>query len=156
MIINNSILSRSTLGAICLAMGSFFGGFGPLFAQEPVAAAANAQAPVAVVYTPKRQSEFKPAQAERNPFWPIGWKPAKAIANNQAVAPATNIPPSFFKLSSILTGNPAIAVIDNRDYMVGQAFTKDYEGKQVRFVIQAIRDGVVVLSYPGGLVTLRN
>jgi len=115
---------------------------------------------VVEVYTPENKSFFQPEELDRNPFWQIGWQPEKSDDNSGAaptpVQRLTQVPPDLFKLSSTLTGSPAIAVIDGRDYMVGQVLEKEVEGRRVQFRIMSIRDGQVVLAFEGGAVTIRN
>lgn len=127
-------------------------------AQEEQASESETKAEVVEVYKSENASSFEPADGVRNPFWPVGWTPPPKGEKEQPVETKTipTVPPDLFRLSSTLTGQPAIAVIDGRDYMVGQALEKDVQDQTVKFRVLAIRDGLVVLSYAGGTVTIRN
>jgi len=123
--------------------------------EEP---ASSSEAEVVEVYKSENVSSFDLSDEVRSPFWPIGWEPSAKVEKPRPKAPKPleNIPPNLFRLSSTLTGKPAIAIIDGRDYMVGQSMEKSVQNQTVKFRVVAIRDGLVVLSYAGGTVTIRN
>jgi len=131
----------------------------PLPAQESATPAADTPAvdQLDAIYALKYRSEFQPRQIERNPFWPIGWTPVKEDVDATPRETIPTVDPKLFRLSSVLTGAPAIAVIDGRDYVVGDTFTKTVQGSSITFRVKAIRDGFVDLEYADGrVVTIEN
>ncbi len=156
-------VARLGLSAMLLAPLLFF--MATTVAQEPDRSAASqpsespesAESPESPVYEIRYRSTFEPEQTARNPFWPIGWTPPKKADPNATPAPQiVQVPPGLFRLTSILTGSPAIAMIDGKDYMVGDTIEKNVQNTRVQLKVLAIRDGFVVLGYPGGTVTIRN
>lgn len=72
-------------------------------------------------YQPKNRSSFTASKVSRAPFWPIGY--AKIDRNVQApVAPVkvTKLDAEMFAVTSILLGNPSLAVINGRAYGEGE------------------------------------
>lgn len=111
-----------------------------------------AEAPVGP-YKVKNRSSFSPAAAVRPPFWPVGWvKRDKAVAAEVA-APRFQLTPEAFSLTSILVGNPSLAVINNRAYAEGEVVRGAKGGQNdphVRVRVQRILDGRVVLQSGDG------
>jgi hypothetical protein len=82
---------------------------GDLPAEEPARTAG---------YQIKSRSAFNAPDTARPPFWPIGWsREAKLEARPAAVQP--QIEPAMFSVTSILLGNPSLAVINGRAYGEG-------------------------------------
>src|SRR5438105_10137883 len=71
----------------------------------------------------KHKSSFKFEAGERNPFWPIGWKPAPKLAKSGAEHAGPAIPPSAFVVSTIVLDPKArYAIINSRVMSEGQQF----------------------------------
>src|SRR5215212_3933923 len=82
-------------------------------------------------YQLKSRSSFTPVSEDaRAPFWPIGWvKRTKGVAVTATrTGPAPSLDEKHFKVSSILLGNPSLAVINGRAYSEGE-FLRGPKGK---------------------------
>ena len=91
----------------------------------------------------KNRSTFTMDPSERNPFWPIGWKPV-AKAGPEAAGPA--VPPSVFLVSSITLGaNERFAIINGKPMKEGQQFGLQMGNQTYQITVKAIEDGQVVL-----------
>jgi hypothetical protein len=96
-------------------------------------------------YELKNRSSFDVAENARAPFLPIGWvKPQGSIS--APVVQQANIDASGFRLTSILIGNPSLAVINGRSYEEGQFLRLPRGGPQVRIRLYRIGDGQVWLQ----------
>jgi hypothetical protein len=94
----------------------------------------------------KNKSSFKMDSAARNPFWPIGWKPAK-ISSNGGADPAGEIPPSAFVVTSITVDQSArFAIINGKIMQEGQQFGLVLGGQTYQIVLKKIADGHVILG----------
>ena len=72
-------------------------------------------------YALQKKSAFTLASDHRAPFWPIGWvKRAHAGSTEITHAPKARIDESSFSVTSILVGNPSLAVINGRAYSEGE------------------------------------
>jgi hypothetical protein len=93
----------------------------------------------------KHKSSFNVEANERNPFWPIGWKPAPKIVKTGAEhGPA--IPASSFVVSSIMLDPKAhYAIINGRTMGEGQQFGLQLGSQIHQITVKAIYDGHVVL-----------
>jgi hypothetical protein len=93
----------------------------------------------------KHKSSFNVEANERNPFWPIGWKPAPKIVKTGAEhGPA--IPASSFVVSSIMLDPKAhYAIINGRTMSEGQQFGLQLGSQVHQITVKAINDGHVVL-----------
>ncbi len=87
-------------------------------------AARESKAPA---YVLKNKSAFAAATGEvRAPFWPIGWvkrqpmQAASAIPVRVVEAPKVILDARNFKVTSILLGNPSLAIINGRTYSEGE------------------------------------
>ena len=91
----------------------------------------------------KRKSSFNVEETERNPFWPIGFKPAPKMAKTGA-GPA--IPASSFIVSSITLDPKAhYAIINGRTMGEGQQFGLQLGSQVYQITVKAINDGHIVL-----------
>lgn len=111
-------------------------------------------------YEVKTQSTFRLDENARPPFWPIGWvKRAKEGSHTQATPVVrTELTAASFSVTSVLLGNPSLAVINGRAYGEGEtirmpkgAATKGgapRTGPRVR--VARILDGRVVLQSTDG------
>ena len=94
----------------------------------------------------KKKSAFKP-EADRNPFWPIGWKPAKAVASTEAEHGGGDITPSAFMLTSVTIEKGArFAIINGKIIQEGQQFALQMGTSTYQLTLKQIQDGQVVLS----------
>ena len=126
------------------------------FAQTPQPAAPAAPAPAAAAatapkppYELKNKSVFTLTEGVRIPFVPIGWvKPQAGVVATQEVA----VDPNSFRVTSILLGNPSLAVINGRSYEEGQ-FLRVPRGSTVRAKVYRITDGKVLLQIDDKLYT---
>ena len=92
----------------------------------------------------KHKSSFNMRADERNPFWPIGWKPAPKMAKNEHAGPA--IPSSAFVVSSIvLDPKGRYTIINGRIMGEGQQFGLQIGSTVHQITVKSIEDGHVVL-----------
>ncbi len=96
----------------------------------------------------KKTSTFTIQDGDRNPFWPIGWKPAGA--GGQAEAAGPSIPPSSFSVTSItLDPGAHFAIINGKVMAEGQQFGLQMGGQVYQLTVKSIEDGRVVLARGG-------
>ena len=94
----------------------------------------------------KHKSSFSVEASERNPFWPIGWKPAPKIAKSGTEHEGPAIPPSSFVVTSITLDPKAhYAIINGRTMSEGQQFGLQLGSQVHQITVKAINDGHVVL-----------
>lgn len=95
----------------------------------------------------KNKSSFTAEAGGRNPFWPMGWKPAPKLATNGGVEHAgPEILPSAFVLSSITYDRGArFAIINGKPMTEGQQFGLQMGNQTYQLTVKAIDDGQVVL-----------
>ena len=92
----------------------------------------------------KNKSSFK--MGERNPFWPIGWKPS-AVTTSTNTDHSGEIPPSAFMVSSItIERGTRFAIINGRIIQEGQQFALQMGTSTYQLTLKAIQDGRVVLG----------
>lgn len=114
-------------------------------------------APPVTKYELKNRSSFTPVSEQaRAPFWPIGWVKRKkgAVVAETQTAPSALLEDKHFKVTSILLGNPSLAVINGRAYSEGE-FLRTPKAKSgeiasstlARVRVQRIADGSVVLQH---------
>jgi len=94
----------------------------------------------------KNKSSFAMDAASRNPFWPIGWKPAKlAESRNDQAGP--EIPASAFVLSTITVDQGTrFAIINGKTMQEGQQFGLQLGTQIYQITLKAIQDGRVILA----------
>ena len=91
----------------------------------------------------KNQSTFTMEATERNPFWPIGWKPAEKAGPEQ---PGPEIPPTAFLVSSITLGqDERFAIINGKAMKEGQQFGLQMGNQTYQITLKEIQDGQIVL-----------
>lgn len=132
---------------------------GIAFAQQPAPPAAGAPpaaatpAPAAAApkepYLLKTKSNFQVPEGMRAPYIPIGWV-KKDIAGVVTVQPTSRPDESSFRVTSILLGNPSLALINGRSYEEGQ-FLRMPRGSTVRVRVYRITDGQVWLQHETNL-----
>jgi hypothetical protein len=92
----------------------------------------------------KHKSSFK-IEVDRNPFWPIGWKPP--ISTNEGNTPALDIPASDFVVTSItIEKDGRFAIINGKVMQEGQQFGLQMGASTYQLKVKAIEDGRVILA----------
>jgi hypothetical protein len=124
-----------------------------LLSLLPALAAVAAEPPAEGKYELKNRSTFSVPISARPPFWPIGWVRRESSANTAAAEPARAISEKTFVVTSILVGNPSLAVINGRAYMEGELVRLPKAAGQVRVRVQRIADGTVQLQAPAQMIT---
>ena len=105
----------------------------------------------------KNKSVFQLDSGGRNPFWPIGFKPAAQFTNTGARS-GFDIPLSAFLLTSItLDQGTRFAIINGKTMQEGQQFTLRSGIQTYQLRVKAIQDGQVIVACADGdiLVPLR-
>jgi len=94
----------------------------------------------------KNKSTFDMENGSRNPFWPIGWKPAAKIANG-ADHGGTDLPATVFVVSTI-TVEPTgrFAIINGKTMTEGQQFGLQMGTQTYQITVKKIEDGRVILG----------
>ena len=95
----------------------------------------------------KNKSSFALEDSGRNPFWPIGWKPAGRAAKqttDQPVGP--EIRDNAFTVSSItMDPKDRFAIINGKVMTEGTVFGLQMGSQTYQITVKAIQDGRVVL-----------
>lgn len=95
----------------------------------------------------KNKSSFTMEANSRNPFWPIGWKPAAKVSSesNERVGP--EIPESAFAVTSITVDNGTrFAIINGKAMQEGQVFGLQMGNQTYQLTVKRIEDGRVIIS----------
>ena len=115
----------------------------------PETAPSTEATPNAAPIEVKNKSGFAMQETGRNPFWPIGWKPAaKQAASTSAISEPTGpeVPPTAFLVSSIVMDPRArFAIINGKVMNEGQVFGLQMGTSTYQITVKAIEDGRVVL-----------
>lgn len=94
----------------------------------------------------KHKSTFALDENSRNPFWPIGWKPAAKLTANTNDTVGPDILPSSFLVSSITVDTGGrFAIINGRAMTEGQVFGLQLGNQTYQITVKAIQDGQVIL-----------
>jgi hypothetical protein len=94
----------------------------------------------------KNKSSFTMDASGRNPFWPIGWKPAARVQNNTEHT-GPDILPSAFTVSSItLDAGARFAIINGKPMQEGQQFGLQLGNQTYQLTVKSIEDGRVILA----------
>lgn len=137
-----------------------------LISVVPVSAEQPAPAAKSPPYVLKNKSVFSAvAEDQRAPFWPIGWikrKPMEMTAAPTRVieTPKVVLDEKSFKVTSILLGNPSLAIVNGRTYSEGEFLrTPRVAGAAAtaagpRTRVYRINDGHVVLQNQDQLITV--
>jgi hypothetical protein len=89
----------------------------------------------------KNKSSFQMESNDRNPFWPIGFKPAATIRGATGSA-GLDIPLSAFVLSSItLDQGTHFAIINGKSMQEGQQFSLHAGTQTYQLKLTSIEDG---------------
>ena len=118
-----------------------------LAADAPAPEAATpAAAPPAPGLEVKNKSAFVMEESGRNPFWPIGWKPA-AKSSGTAEHAGPEIRETAFLVSSItLDPGAHLAIINGKVMSEGQVFGLQMGNQTYQVTVKSIEDGRVVLQ----------
>jgi hypothetical protein len=107
---------------------------------------AEVATPAPVKYELNKRSAFNLPETTRPPFWPIGWVKKNTTAVVAAPSgPRVSLDEKNFAVTSILTGNPSLAVINGRSYTEGEYIRSKGKG-QPRIRVVRIYDGFVQLQ----------
>lgn len=94
----------------------------------------------------KNKSSFT-MENNRNPFWPIGWKPAGHLADPTSSDHAGDISPGAFLVTSITFGKSnRFAIVNGKVMQEGQQFGLQMGAQTYQITLKAIQDGRVVFS----------
>ena len=97
-------------------------------------------------YELKKKSAFTLASDRRAPFWPIGWVKRSTEARTEITqAPKQKIDGKAFTVTSILLGNPSLAVVNGRAYSEGELIRMPKGSTPVKVRVQQVTDGSVTL-----------
>jgi len=92
----------------------------------------------------KDKSSFKVDASSRNPFWPIGWKPAAKLSGLDR---GGEIPVTAFVVSSITMDEKArFAIINGKTMQEGQQFGLLLGTQTYQITVKRIEDGRVILG----------
>ena len=107
-----------------------------------------------VKYQLKNRSSFNLPETARPPFWPIGWvKRTAASPTHLPTGPTFVLDEKNFAVTSILTGNPSLAVINGRSYTEGEILRLPKGSGGVKIRVARIYDGFVQLQLDDQLVS---
>jgi hypothetical protein len=105
-------------------------------------AALSAFAEEAAPLQAKRKSSFE-LKGDRNPFWPIGWKPVGRYGEE----PTSGIPESAFVVTSItIEKTGRFAIINGKIMEEGQQFGLQMGTSTYQLTVKSIQDGRVILA----------
>jgi hypothetical protein len=94
----------------------------------------------------KNKSSFAMDSSGRNPFWPIGWKPAVRPQTTSSEHSGPEIQPAAFVVSSITLDQGArFAIINGKAMQEGQVFGLQLGNQTYQLTVKAIEDGRVIL-----------
>jgi hypothetical protein len=104
-------------------------------------------APAAAALEFKNKSSFT-VDNTRNPFWPIGWKPAARTTEATATEHSgPEIAPSAFLVTSITLGHTnRFAIVNGKVMQEGQQFGLQMGSQTYQITVKAIQDGRVVFA----------
>jgi hypothetical protein len=97
--------------------------------------------------TLKNKSSFVMDESGRNPFWPIGWKPAPKSPTSTTERSGPEISPNSFLVSSIVLDTGAkFAIVNGKTMQEGQVFGLQLGNQTYQITVKAIEDGRVILA----------
>jgi hypothetical protein len=95
----------------------------------------------------KRKSSFTMEDSNRNPFWPIGWKPTARVAEAGIEHAGPDIPLTAFVVSSITLDQGArFAIVNGKIMQEGQQFGLQLGNQTYQVTVKSIEDGRVILA----------
>lgn len=107
-------------------------------------------------YELQKKSTFTLAADRRAPFWPIGWVKRANQAPTEVTkqAPKVKFDENAFVVTSIMLGNPSLAVVNARAYSEGEFIRMPKGGTPMKVRVQQIGDGTVSLAYENQIFTV--
>lgn len=94
----------------------------------------------------KHKSTFDGAPADRDPFWPIGWK--KPGPRAATTGPGPDLSPGSFSLTSVTMGDgQRFAILNGKVMQEGQQFGLQFGNQVYNLTLKSIEDGQVTLAY---------
>ncbi len=119
----------------------------PDAAAPPLDESTESQSNAAGAFDLKNKSSFTVESNSRNPFWPIGWKPALKQSSSGNEQSGPDISPTSFLISSIMTGNGSrFAIINGKPMQEGQVFGLQSGTQVYQITVKSIEDGQVILQ----------
>lgn len=113
----------------------------------PPKTAATATVPDVPAIELKNRSSFEMEGNSRNPFWPIGWKPAAKLADAGADRAGPDIPLTAFVVSSItIEQGTKFAIVNGKIMQEGQQFGLQLGNQTYQITLKAIEDGRVIVA----------
>ncbi len=95
----------------------------------------------------RHKSTFEMEGNNRNPFWPIGWKPAAKLSEAGTEHAGPDIPVSAFVVSSItIEQGTRFAIVNGKVMQEGQQFGLQLGNQTYQIKVRAIEDGRVILA----------
>jgi hypothetical protein len=95
----------------------------------------------------KNKSAFQVESSSRNPFWPIGWKPAAKLADTGTDRGGADIPQTAFVVSSItIEKGTRYAIVNGKIMGEGQQFGLQLGNQTFQITLRKIEDGRVILG----------
>jgi hypothetical protein len=95
----------------------------------------------------KNKSSFAIEDTQRNPFWPVGWRPANKASAQTTETASGEISPASFLVSSITVDTGGrFAIINGKVMNEGQVFGLQVGNQTYQLTVKAIQDGQVVLG----------
>ena len=103
----------------------------------------------------KNKSSFQMDAAARDPFWPIGFKPAPKIGDAAEHAAGPDIPVTAFVVSSItIERGTKFAIVNGKIMQEGQEFGLQLGTQTYHVTLKSIEDGRIVISRRGQEVSV--
>ncbi len=95
----------------------------------------------------KSKSSFT-MENNRNPFWPIGWKPSARLTDPTSTDHSgPEIAPSAFLVTSITVSDKTrFAIVNGKVMQEGQQFGLQIGSQTYQITLKAVQDGRVVFS----------
>jgi hypothetical protein len=95
----------------------------------------------------KNKSSFQMESNDRNPFWPIGFKPTAQMLNRSADHASPDVPITAFLLTSItLDQGTHFAIINGKTIQEGQELSLQSGSQNYQIKLKSIEDGRVILA----------
>jgi hypothetical protein len=95
----------------------------------------------------KNKSSFRMESDGRNPFWPIGFKPAAQLSNSSRPHSGPDVPLTAFLLTSItLDQGTRFAIINGKTMQEGQQFSLQSGSQNYQIKLKSIEDGRIILA----------
>jgi hypothetical protein len=106
----------------------------------------RAEEEAAVAIDLKNKSSFNMDSSGRNPFWPIGWKPAVRTQTTTEHSGPDILPTAFVVSSITLDHGARFAIINGKVMEEGQQFGLQLGNQTYQLTVKSIQDGQVILA----------